>query len=330
MLGTAAVNAGQPELVSMDEVPDDAWIATAAAIGAPAGTTEWQMLGIDYVKAVELVQEGLGAPIYGLMIGQNGRSSTLNGWLPGAILGTKVVDAVGDIRAHPTGDMGSIGLAGSPEQMIQSAVGGNRSKHAYIELVVRGATARISPILRTAADMAGGFIASCRNPVRASYVKQHAALGGISMALALGEAILAAEPKGGAAVIDAICRQTRGTIIARGKVTHKAVRYTNEAFDIGTIRIDTGASACVLHVMNEYMAVEDERGERLASYPDVITTLDPSGEPRSVGEIVQGDELAVLRIAKDVIPLASSVRDPSLYRPVENALGIDLATYPLS
>uniref|UniRef100_UPI001953BD86 DUF917 family protein n=2 Tax=Gammaproteobacteria TaxID=1236 RepID=UPI001953BD86 len=90
----------------------------------------------------------------------------LNAWLPGAILGTKVIDAVGDIRAHPTGDMGSIGMAGSPAQVIQTAVGGNRANNQYIELVVRGATAKVSPILRTAGDMAGGFIASCRNPLR--------------------------------------------------------------------------------------------------------------------------------------------------------------------
>lgn len=101
MLGTAAVNAGQPELVSMDEVSDDAWIATAAAIGAPASTTEWQMLGVDYVKAVQLVQKELGAPIHGLIIGQNGKSSTMNAWLPSAILGTKVIDAVGDIEPIP-------------------------------------------------------------------------------------------------------------------------------------------------------------------------------------------------------------------------------------
>src|SRR5712691_13371986 len=225
MLGTAAVNAGRPELVSMDEVPDDAWIATAAAIGAPAGTTEWEMLSVDYVKAVELVQQALGAPIYGLMIGQNGKSSTLNGWLPSAVLGTKVIDAVGDIRAHPTGDMGSIGMASSPEQTIQVAVGGHRASHSYIELVVRGATAKISPILRKAADMSGGFIASCRNPVRASYVKKNAALGGISLALDLGEAIIAAEPKGGGAVIDAICKQMKGEIIGQGKVKRKAVIY---------------------------------------------------------------------------------------------------------
>jgi len=329
MLGTAAVNAGEPELVTMDEVPDDAWIATAAAIGAPAGTTEWQMLGVDYVKAVELVQRELGAPIYGLMIGQNGKSSTLNGWLPSAILGTKVVDAVGDLRAHPTGDMGSIGLANSPEPMIQSAVGGNRANNAYIELVVRGATAKISPILRRAADMSGGFIASCRNPVRASYVKKHAALGGITLALALGEAIIAAEPNGGAAVTDAICRQMQGKIIGRGKVVRKAVHYTPEAFDIGTIHIGAGADERVLHVMNEYMAVEDAGKKRLASYPDVIATLDPNGVPISAGEISEGDELLVLRIAKDVIPLSSSVTDPSVYGVCESALGINLTDYAL-
>lgn len=138
MLGLAAVNVGKPELVSIDELKDEEWIATAAAIGAPASTTPWEMQGIDYVKSVQLLQEALGEKLSGLIIGQNGKSSTLNGWLPSAILGTKVVDAVGDIRAHPTGDMGSIGMAGSPEPMIQTAVGGNRAENRYIELVVKG------------------------------------------------------------------------------------------------------------------------------------------------------------------------------------------------
>lgn len=329
MLGTAAVNAGEPVMVSMEEVPDDAWIATAAAIGAPASTTPWQMLGVDYVKAVQLLEAELGEPIYGLMIGQNGKSSTLNAWLPSAVLGTKVVDAVGDLRAHPTGDMGSIGLANSPERTIQTAVGGNRAHNAYIELVVTGATAKISPVLRTAADMSGGFIASCRNPVPAAYVKQHAALGGISMALELGAAILAAEAKGGEAVVAAICETTRGGIIGRGPVTSKQVVYTNEAFDIGTITVGEGADTLILHVMNEYMAVDAADGTRAAGYPDVITTLSPDGVPVSVGEIEEGMELLVLRVPKSVIPLSSSVSDPSVYPPVEAALGIDLTDYAL-
>ncbi|UIJ80152.1 DUF917 domain-containing protein [Rhizobium leguminosarum] len=330
MLGYAAVNVGKPELVSIDELRDEEWIATAAAIGAPASTTPWEMQGIDYVKSVQLLQEALGEKLSGLIIGQNGKSSTLNGWLPSAILGTKVVDAVGDIRAHPTGDMGSIGMAGSPEQMIQTAVGGNRSENRYIELVVKGATAKISPVLRAAADQSGGFIASCRNPLRASYVRSHAALGGISMALALGEAIIAAEKRGGSDVIDAICKTTGGHILAEGVITRKDVVYTKEAFDIGTITVGSGEKSVTLHVMNEYMAVDDADGERLATFPAVITTLSPEGEPLSVGQLKEGMHVFILHVPMDIIPLSASVLDPTVYPVVEKAMGIEIARYALA
>jgi uncharacterized protein len=330
MLGYAAVNIGKPELVSIDELADDDWVATAAAIGAPASTTPWEMQGIDYVKAAQLLQNELGEKLAGLIVGQNGRSSTLNGWLPSAILGTKVVDAVGDIRAHPTGDMGSIGMAGSPEQMIQTAVGGNRAENRYIELVVKGATAKISPILRAAADQSGGFIASCRNPLRASYVRTHAALGGISMALTLGQSILEAEKKGGTAVIDAICKTTGGQILAEGAITKKDVVYTKEAFDIGRILVGVGAKAVTMHVMNEYMAVDDANGKRTATFPSVITTLLPEGEPLSVGQLREGMHVFILHVPMDIIPLSASVLDPTVYPSVEKAMGIEIASYALA
>ncbi len=329
MLGYAAVNVGKPELVSIEELGDNDWVATAAAIGAPASTTPWEMQGIDYVKAVQLLQESLGEKLSGLIIGQNGKSSTLNGWLPSAILGTKVVDAVGDIRAHPTGDMGSIGMAGSPEQMIQTAVGGNRAENRYIELVVKGATAKISPVLRAAADQSGGFIASCRNPLRASYVRKNAALGGISMALKLGEAIIEAEKRGGSAIIDAICKTTGGHILAEGTITGKDVVYTKEAFDIGTITVGAGEKAVTLHVMNEYMAVEDAGGTRLATFPAVITTLSEEGEPLSVGQLKGGMHVFILHVPKEIIPLSASVLDPTVYPFVEKAMGIEIARYAL-
>lgn len=329
MLGYAAVSIGKPELIAIDELQDDDWVATAAAIGAPASTTAWEMQGVDYVKAVQLLQDALGEKVAALMIGQNGKSSTLNGWLPSAILGTKVLDAVGDVRAHPTGDMGSIGMANSPEQMIQTAVGGNRAEDRYIELVVRGATAKVSPVLRTASDMSGGFIASCRNPLRASYVRRNAALGGISLALKLGEAIIEADARGGHAVIDAIVKTTGGAIIAEGEVSAKSVAYTKEAFDVGTITVGRGDKAVTLHVMNEYMAVDDPGGNRLATFPDIISTLSPEGEPMSVGQLEVGMPVFLLHVPKTIIPLSSSVKDPSVYPIVEKALGISIADYAL-
>ena len=329
-LGTLAVTIGRPELVSMEEVADDAWIATAAAIGAPGGLSDWQMLGSDYVRAAQLVQKELGEPLYGLIIGQNGMSSTLNGWLPSALLGTRVVDAVGDLRAHPTGDMGSLGMASSNEPVIQAAAGGNRSNNAYIELVVRGATAKVSPILRKAADMSGGFIASCRNPLRGAYIRKHAALGGISRALALGETILAAKGRGGSAVIDAICKQTGGQIIGSGAVVRNTLRYTDGAFDLGVVEIASGNQKRTIHVMNEHMAVDDSDGRRLATYPDIITTLDAEGQPVSAGQLREGMSVSILHIDKSKIPLSSSVTDPAVYPFVEKAMGIALASYALA
>ncbi|MFF2015555.1 DUF917 domain-containing protein [Paenibacillus sp. NPDC058177] len=326
-IGHAALGLGRPKLLSIDELPDDAIILTCTAIGAPAGR-DWQMLGKDYIKAVQLVIDKYDGKIAGVMTPQNGMSSTINGWLPAAALGLAVIDATGDIRAHPTGKMGSLGLASSIDyETIQAVAGGNPENGSYIELVVKGTPARTSNILRTASDMAGGFIAAARHPLPAKYIKEHAAIGGISIALELGRAILKAEPDGPEAVLKAVVRKTKGKILGRGTVTAKNVRYSG-AFDIGTIEVEIPKKTLVLHVMNEYMAVDDQKGKRLTTFPDVITTFDlQTGLPVSVGDIREGMEVAVFSIDKSKIPLSSSVKDPSVYPEVEEALGIDLQSY---
>ena len=82
----------------------------------------------------------------------------------------------------------------------------------------------------------------------------------------------------------------------------KDVVYTNAAFDIGTVVIGAGDKATTLHVMNEYMAIDDAGGTRLATFPDVITTLDKDGEPLSVGQLHVGMTVHVLHVPKAIIP----------------------------
>ncbi|WP_237690571.1 DUF917 domain-containing protein [Paenibacillus caui] len=329
-IGGAAVAVGRPKLASVDEIPDDAIIITTTAIGAPAGT-EWEMWGLDYIKAVQLLMENYDGKIYGVMTPQNGMSSSINGWLPAAALGLVVVDATGDIRAHPTGKMGSLGIASSLDyETIQVVVGGKRATGSYLELVVKGTPAKTSNILRVASDMSGGFIASARHPLPASYIKQHAAIGGISMAIELGEKIMAAEPQGAEAVIDTICKSTRGEVVGVGEVSAIDVKYSG-AFDIGTITIDVPGNPMTIHVMNEHMAVDDSKGNRIATFPDVITTLSAeTGQPVSVGHLKPGMKIAIFHIKKDFIPLSSSVKDRSVYPEVERVLGIDLMSHAFS
>ena len=51
-MGEAAVALSPVVLKTIDEFEEDDLIITQTAIGAPAGTTDWQMLGKDYIRAV--------------------------------------------------------------------------------------------------------------------------------------------------------------------------------------------------------------------------------------------------------------------------------------
>jgi uncharacterized protein len=325
LVGTTAVQYGSPKLVTLEELDPDAMIATVSAIGAPAAVG-WEMRPGDYVRALELLMEAVDDPIVGTVTAQNGSSTTCNGWVASAVLGTVVVDAAGDGRAHPTGKMGSFGLAADDDyETVQAVAGGNRAENRYLEVVTRGTVRRTANVLRTASDMSGGFISCARNPLPASFVAEHAAVGAISFALSLGESILAATDAGPEAMIQATVDHLGGRILARGIVRAKTLR-TENAFDIGTVAV----GELELGFVNEYLTAE-AGGERLATFPDVLATLSPAtGRIISIAHLREGDEVAVLHVPKANVPLGDGVREPSVYPEVEAMLGKPLAEYALA
>jgi DUF917 family protein len=325
LVGRTAVSYGTPRLATLDEVADDATIATVSAIGAPAAR-DWEMRPGDYVRALRLLTESLEGSVAGTITAQNGSSTTCNGWVQSAVLGTLVIDAAGDGRAHPTGKMGSLGLAADPDhQTVQAAAGGNRAQGRYLEVVTRGPVRHTANVLRTAAVASGGFIAAARNPLPAAHVREHGAVGAISFALRLGEAILVAGPNGPEAVIEAITSNLGGRILGRGAVRNKRLR-TEGGFDVGGLE----AGELELGFVNEYMTAEGS-GQRLATFPDVITTLSArDGRPVSIADIRDGEEVAVLAVDKSHVPLGAGVKEPSVYPEVEEMLGKPLAELALA
>ncbi len=325
LVGSTAVQYGTPRLVSLDEIDPDALLATVSAIGAPAAVG-WEMRPSDYVRALALLMEAIDEEIIGTVTAQNGSSTTCNGWVASAVLGTLVIDAAGDGRAHPTGKMGSFGLAADPDyETVQAVAGGNRAEGRYLEVLTRGSVRRTADVLRTAAAESGGFISAARNPLPASFVAQHAAVGAISFALALGEAILAAEPLGAEAMIRATAEHLSGRVLVTGPVREKRLR-TEHAFDIGAIRVNE----LELGFVNEYLTA-DAAGERIATFPDVLTTVSTeTGRIISIADIREGDEVAVLHVPKAHVPLGDGVREPSVYPEVEAMLGKPLAEFALA
>src|ERR1700694_381480 len=320
LMAEMATGLGTPVLCSVDEIPDAALVATVTAIGAP-GAADWEMHPVDYVNALKVVMERSPGPIVGVLTAQNGASTTLNGWIQSAMLGVKVLDAAGDVRAHPTGKLGGMGLTDRPgSRPVQAVSGGNRKLHGETRLVTEGTIVTTSNILRDVSVRVGGFIAAARNPVEAAWVKKHAAIGAISYALDLGSAMQAAAARGALAVIDAACAQTGGTILARGPARITTPRVTSGGVDHGAFKVDD----LELRYLNEYMTV-DRGSERAATYPDVITTLSlASGRPATISEIEEGAELAVFHVHRDRLPLSSSTTDRIALAEVEQIMGGEL------
>ncbi|MBN9401711.1 MAG: beta-N-acetylhexosaminidase, partial [Burkholderiales bacterium] len=114
--------------------------ATVTAIGAPAAK-DWEIRPVDYVHALAELIKVAGVPIGAVMTAQNGYSTTLNGWIQSSVLGVKVLDTAGDVRAHPTGKLGGLGLGERPGyESLQVVSGGNRALHedpAAVALLAR-------------------------------------------------------------------------------------------------------------------------------------------------------------------------------------------------
>jgi DUF917 family protein len=322
LMGELATRIGTPMLCPAGELDDEAIVVTVTAIGAPA-SPDWEIRPLDYVRALQLVARELGRPVAAVMTAQNGSSTTLNGWVQSAVLGVKVLDAAGDIRAHPTGKLGGLGLTGRRGyQTVQAAAGGNRALCGGLEVVVRGQVIPTSDVLRDVCVRAGGFIAAARHPVEAAFVREHAALGAVSYALSLGGAMRRAG-RGAEAVIDAVAAATGGRVIARGPARPVEPLRTAGGFDHGAFGVD----GCVVRFLNEYMTV-DRDGERLATYPDVIATLAlEDGRPVSIAEMSEGRGVALLVIGRSLLPQSASVRDEYALGEVERIMGAELIRY---
>jgi DUF917 family protein len=330
LMGATATTLNRPVLADVDELPADTWVATVSAIGAPAAPT-WEIRPVDYVHALQRLVEVADVPITAVMTAQNGYSTSVNGWIQSSVLGVTVLDAAGDVRAHPTGKLGALGLTTRPGYVATQVVsGGNRELAGHLEVVVRGTSATADDVLRDVSVRAGGFIASARNPVELSWVREHAAIGAITVALDLGAAMAAAQAKRGrakqgAAVVDAVLGTLRGRVLARGPLQHAVPLVTRGGWDHGTLQVGD----VTVPYLNEFMTA-DSAGERLATYPDTIAILAAdTGLPLAVkdSQAATGREVVVVAVDATGLPLSSSAVDPVGLAEVEQIMGLELVAH---
>lgn len=316
---TLAVRLGSPVLMSLDDLDDDDLVVTASAVGAPAAAEKF-VRPVDHIRALELLLESRPVELAGIIANENGASSGINGWLQASSMGIPMIDAPANGRAHPTGLMGAMGIHRLEGYVsVQSAAGGNPETGRYLEMVAQGKLEVTANLIRHASVQAGGIVAVSRDPIDAAYLRTHAAPGGTSQAIKVGEAVMAARDQGPDAVIRATVSVLGGEVVCQGQVAELRLE-TAGGYDIGLINI-AGDRPCELTFWNEFMTLELD-GRREASFPDLITLLSLySGLPVSSAEIQKGDGVAVLVVPRDHLILGQGVRLPEAIREAEQAVG---------
>lgn len=318
---TEALAAGVLRLVDIDDVDPETILITGSAVGAPAAKAA-QALPKDYVRAVEmLIDDGAPRP-GGFIPNECGGSSITNGWVPAALMGLPVVDAPCNGRAHPTGAMGSMGLHRDPGYVSrQAAAGGNPQLGLYLEMYAAGRLDAVAPLIRTAADRAGGLVAVARNPVKASYAKRYGAPGALKQAIKLGEAISSARLSGGQAAAEAAAGFLGGRVAGRGMVSQLEL-VTRGGFDSGRIVVGNMETT----FWNEFMTLE-EKEKRLATFPDLIMTLDGSGMPVTTAELKKGQEAYIIVVPAAGLILGEGMRCRDLLESIEPVVGKSILEY---
>lgn len=319
--GELAAEYGSPTIVPMSDLDPSDVVLTVSGVGAPAAT-ESHVQPADYVRAVELVAdriEARGDSVGALMTNEMGGFASVNGLLQSAVTGLPLVDATCNGRAHPTGPMGSIGLP-EDETVLQAGVGGEPGTERRHEVVVEAQLGSAADAIRGAAESAGGLVAVARNPVPASYAEDHAALAVYEQAEAVGRAVRNAED--GSAAAEEVASVLDGEVAVTGTVESRELETTG-GFDVGTAVVDGHD----LTFWNEYMTL-DRDGERLATFPDLITTLDAdTGDPVSTADLSEGQSVAVVVAPSSSLELGAGMDDPALFEPVEDAVGEPVIEY---
>jgi DUF917 family protein len=323
--GREALGHGSPRLAHIEELPRETLIATLSIVGSMAGAMTEQtppQHGPALRRLVEVEKRSIEAVIPS----EVGPQSVTYGWRESALAGTLIVDAPCNGRAHPLGLMGSLGLHRRPSYITSTvAIGGSRSAHTSVEVILRASATKASSMVRHNAATSGVPLAVARNPLPASYVKRHAAAGGLKYAADVGKIVLNEINHGLPRLLERLSKWLGGRILSEGRVDSASLTET-KGFTVGHIRIqEQDGNESSVSVCNEYLAFQS-KGVVLAAFPDLITLFDfDSALPLASPEVKPGKRVAAFGVPRARLKLASTMNDVALLRPLERLLKIPLA-----
>lgn len=282
---------GPIELVSVDELADDAFVVPSAMMGAPTIMVEKLPRGDEIVRAFEALQRYLGRTITHTVSIEAGGLNSTTPFAVAAALAIPLVDADGMGRAFPELQMVTptmYGVAATPMTLADE-----KGNAAILEAVDNRQAERFARSITI--DM-GCSAMIALYAMDGATVKEAMVPGTISLAEELGRLVREARTAHGDGV-GAVVERLGGFRLFTGKVADVA-RRTETGFARGEARIagtgDDHGSTLELRFQNEHLvALRD--GEILVTTPDLIVVLDAeTGEPITTEGLRYGFRVTVI------------------------------------
>jgi uncharacterized protein len=315
---------GPVRLVDLDELDGDGVVMPCGSIGAPTVSIEKIERGDEGARLRDRVEALWGKPVVALMCAEIGGA---NGLLPvswAARTGLPMVDADGMGRAFPEVPQVTMELAGiSASPAVMTDERGNL-------LVFQTVDGRWAERLeRAAAVEFGGAAASAEYCMTVEQARTATVRGSVSLAIRIGQLVEDASGDPVGVLVEGL-----GAFpLIVGKVSD-VERRTTEGFVRGSVVVeglgDDKGRLLRLEVQNENLLAL-ERGEVLASVPDLICVLDTATADAVPTERVRyGQRVTVIAFPCDPIwrtPRGIASAGPRAfgydfdYVPVEGLLG---------
>lgn len=319
---------GPVQMISIDEVDDDALVACSAMMGAPTVMVEKIPSGAEIVTAFQALQEQIGKPLFATMSAEAGGLNSCMPFTVAAELGIPLVDADLMGRAFPELQMVTptlYGISATPMSMADEKGNScvlNTFNNRWTETFAR----------TIAIDMGCSAFISLY-PMSGRQLKEAVVAGTISAVESIGKTIRQAQ----AAHIDpieAVRGATNGHVIWRGKISDLN-RRTETGFARGTATIDGveefEGRKLQIEFQNEFL-IAREGDTPLVTTPDLITVLDAeAGNAITTETLRYGFRVAVLAMPCDPrwrTPAGLELAGPRYfgydvdYRPVEDRFGM--------
>jgi len=302
------------ELISLDDLPDDALVVSLGGIGAPVVGVEKIEQGDECLLALRALEAELDCRVDALVSVEIGGANSMEPMLTAAQAGLPVVDGDGMGRAFPEMQMTTWSIYGhvsTPATMVDdkgnTVVFRRTESEVWLETLARAAV--------VAMGAAAGLASA---PMRGDFVKRAAIPGTVTQALLLGRAVLEAQREHRDPV-ETVLEHEDGRFLMNAKIVDLE-RHLKGGFAVGHVSLEGfGPSAGEtgrIELQNEFLVFRRD-GAVEVTVPDLIVVLDAdTGLPITTEVLRYGQRVAVLALPSHELlrtPEALAVVGPAAF-----------------